>query len=230
MCSDGVRAARAISGEVLSKGDAAAREALRRAAQRLGPSGLTPGRSGNVSVRVAEGLLVTPSGLPYASLTVDDMVLLTPEGAAHPGQRKPTSEWRIHVDIYAARPEAAAVVHVHSPAATALSMHRRALPAVHYMLAVAGGADVRCADYATFGTEALSRHVLAALEGRRACLMANHGMVAFGRDLDHALEVASEVEYVAELYLRARALGAEPVALDDAEMQRVVALLDDYGR
>ena len=114
--------------------------------------------------------------------------------------------------------------------AVAESLERRLALRGYAPMVVAGGADVRCADYATFGTEALSRHVLAALEGRRACLMATHGMVAFGRDLDHALEVASEVEYVAELYLRARALGAEPVALDDAEMQRVVALLDDYGR
>jgi len=210
--------------------ESAAREALLSAARQLGSSGLTHGRSGNVSVRVAGGVLVTPSALPYASMTVDDLVLLTPDGTPHPGQRKPTSEWRIHVDIYAARPDAQAIVHVHSPAATALSMHRRALPAVHYMLAVAGGAQVRCADYATFGTAELSRNVLEALEGRRACLMANHGMVAFGRDLPHALEVTSEVEYVAELYLRARAIGQEPVVLDDAEMQRIVALLDGYGR
>ena len=164
--------------------DLSLREILIHTARRLNSSGLTHGNSGNVSARVDGGLLVTPTGMPYETLQPSDLVLLRLDGTPLPGQRRPTSEWRIHADIYAARPEAQAVVHAHPLNATALAMHRRSLPAAHYMIAVAGGADVRCADYATFGTPELSQHVLRALEGRKACLMANHGLVALGRHLD----------------------------------------------
>ena len=209
--------------------DLSLREQLIRTARLLNSTGLTHGNSGNVSARVDGGVLVTPTGLPYETLQPSDLVLLAPDGMPHPGQRRPTSEWRIHVDLYAALPEAQAVVHAHPLNATALSMHRRGLPAAHYMVAVAGGADVRCADYATFGTPELSQNVLRALDGRKACLMANHGLVAYGRDLDQAFAIAAEVENVAAQYLRACQLGP-PVILDDAEMARVVEAFRTYGQ
>ena len=135
----------------------------------------------------------------------------------------------MHLDVYRARPEAGAVVHVHSPYATALSCHRRGIPAFHYMVAAAGGADIRCADYATFGTQALSDAMLLAMEGRRACLLANHGQIAFGPSLDKALWLAGEVETLARQYLLALGIGG-PTLLDDAEMDRVLELFRTYGR
>ena len=205
------------------------RRAVIRTARRTEAAGLTHGTSGNVSARTPGGLFVTPSGVPYDALEPSDVVELDMAGNAVRGRGRPSSEWRIHRDVYAARADVGAVVHVHPPFATTLSCLRRDLPAVHYMIAAAGGATVRCAAYATFGTEELSAAVLAALNGRRACLMANHGLVALGADLEAALTVAVEVEQVAEIYWRALAAG-EPVILDDAEMARVVERFKDYGR
>lgn len=205
---------------------------LRRAvigtAQRTLAAGLTHGTSGNVSARTPGGFCVTPSGIPYESLQPADIVELDVAGNVTRGSHRPSSEWRIHRDVYVARPEVNAVVHVHPPFATTISCLRRDLPAVHYMIAAAGGATVRCAAYATFGTEELSGAVLEALRDRQACLMANHGLVALGADLDAALGVAVEVEKVAEIYWRALAAG-EPVILDDAEMARVLERFRDYG-
>lgn len=191
--------------------------------------GLTHGTSGNVSARTERGFCITPSGVPYERLQPTDLVELDMAGAVLRGALKPSSEWRIHRDVYTARPEVGAVVHAHPPFATTISCLRRDLPAVHYMIAVAGGATVRCATYATFGTGELSRAALAALEGRQACLLANHGLVALGNDLEAALRVGLEIEQVAEIYWRALAVG-EPVILDDAEMARVLERFREYGQ
>ncbi|MCU0842453.1 MAG: class II aldolase/adducin family protein [Thiobacillaceae bacterium] len=190
--------------------------------------GLNRGSSGNVSVRWGDGFLITPSGLPTDGLAAGEMVYLDMDGHAQDVLR-PSSEWRIHRDIYRARPEAAAVVHAHSPQAVSLACLRRGLPAFHYMVAAAGGRDIRCADYATFGTQALSDAVLAALRDRRACLMANHGQVALGDSLESALALAVEVEDLCGQYWRACLLG-EPVLLGDAEMDEILARFRDYGQ
>jgi L-fuculose-phosphate aldolase len=148
--------------------DAAA--ALITAAQGLDAAGFMPSKSGNISLRTPRGFLITPSGLPYAQLHPEDLVELTPDGATLAGQRRPSSEWQLHADLYAARPDAGAIIHTHSPHATALSCARRPIPALHYMIAFAGGDDIRCSAYATFGTPELATQAVAALEGRRACL------------------------------------------------------------
>jgi len=206
------------------------RHALLEAALKMASLGLNEGAAGNVSLRVEEGILVTPSALPYDEMGPADIVLLDWEGETldSPAGRKPTSEWRFHRDILASRPEFSAVAHCHSPFATTIASWERSIPAVHYMIALAGGNDIRCAPYATFGTQALSDAVLGALEGRRACLMANHGLLSANRDLETALAVALEVEQLAAAYLAARAAG-EPVLLDDGEMDRVIEKFRTYG-
>ncbi len=188
--------------------------------------GLNQGSSGNVSVRTREGFLITPSAQDMAALTAADMVPLDMAGAVL-GEGRPSSEWRFHRDIYAAFPAAAAVVHAHSPFAVALACLRRDIPAFHYMVALAGGVDIRCAAYATFGTQALSDAVLAALQDRSACLMANHGLLAWGSSLPAALALAREVEALCGQYLRACQVGA-PVLLSAAEMQDVLEKFKDY--
>lgn len=189
--------------------------------------GLNQGTSGNVSARCAEGFVITPSGRNMTDLEARDMVPVslagqTPDGLA------PSSEWRFHRDIYAAFPQARAVVHAHSPAACALACLRRDIPPFHYMVALAGGANIRCAAYATFGTQALSDAVIAALQGRRACLMANHGLVAWGTSLDRALALAVEVEALCGQYLRCLQAGG-PVLLTDMEMAEVLERFKGYG-
>ncbi len=209
---------------------AAAREEIVEAARALDALGFMPGKSGNLSRRTPGGFLVTPSGLPYAEMGPDDLVEVAADGAVLDGARKPSSEWRLHAAVYAARPEAAAVVHTHSPMATALSCAREGIPPFHYMIALAGGNDVRCAPYATFGTEALAANCVAALEGRRAALLANHGVVAFGGTLAAARALAEEVENLARQYLALRAAGLAPVLLTAAEMDEVAAGFADYAR
>jgi L-fuculose-phosphate aldolase len=189
--------------------------------------GLNQGTSGNVSVRSREGFLITPSGQDMAALTAADMVEMTLSGEVS-GEGRPSSEWRFHRDIYAAFPAAEAVVHAHSPFAVALACLRRDIPPFHYMVAMAGGMDIRCAAYATFGTQALSDAVLSALQDRRACLMANHGLVAWGRSLPAALALANEVEALCGQYLRACQVG-KPVLLSAVEMQEVLEKFKDYG-
>jgi len=189
--------------------------------------GLNQGTSGNVSVCSRAGFLITPSGQNMAALTADDMVEMNLAGDVA-SESRPSSEWRFHRDIYTAFPEAEAIVHAHSPFAVALACLRRDLPAFHYMVAMAGGVDIRCAAYATFGTQALSDAVLAALQDRRACLMANHGLLAWGRSLPAALVLANEVEALCGQYLRACEVG-EPVLLSAAEMQEVLEKFKDYG-
>jgi L-fuculose-phosphate aldolase len=186
------------------------------------------GKSGNVSARVARGFLVTPSGLAYEATKAEDIVAVSLDGKAT-GRRAPSSEWRFHRDIYAARPEVGGIVHAHSSFATTLACLGRGIPAFHYMVAIAGGADIRCAPYATFGTQELSDHALAALEGRRACLLANHGMIAVGEAPKAALALAVEVEGLAEQFWRALQVG-EPNLLSDAEMRRVLEKFRTYDR
>ena len=188
--------------------------------------GLNRGTSGNVSARSLEGFLITPSGRDMTELAAVDMAPVDMEGRAPEGL-KPSSEWRFHRDIYAAFPEAGAIVHAHSPFAVALACLRRDIPAFHYLVAMAGGVDIRCARYATFGTQALSDAILEALRDRRACLMANHGLVAWGRDLAGALALAVEVEALCGQYLCCLQAG-EPVLLSDAEMAEVLEKFRDY--
>ena len=206
------------------------REEIVKAARALDALGFMPGKSGNLSCRTPGGFLITPSGLPYAETAPGDLVELAADGALLHGARRPSSEWRLHAAIYAARPEAAAVVHTHSPMATALSCARESIPPFHYMIALAGGHDVRCAHYATFGTEALAASCVAALEGRRAALLANHGVVAFGVSLAAARALAEEVENLARQYLALRAAELPPVLLTAAEMEEVAAGFADYAR
>jgi L-fuculose-phosphate aldolase len=204
------------------------RKALLETAQRMSELGLSPGRSGNVSLRLPDGFLITPSGLPYEEMTRTDLVELDLRGGVREGRRTPSSEWRLHRDLYEARRDAGAIVHAHAPHATALSCLRRDIPAYHYMVAVAGGTDIRCAAYATFGSEELARAALAALRGRRACLLANHGMIAFADTLPEALRLAAEVEELAAGYLRVLQVGS-PIILGEDEMARVLERWKGYG-
>lgn len=199
------------------------------AARHLSAAGMNPGRSGNLSARVEGGFVVTPSGAAYDRMNPDDLVFLDEDGRWGGGQRTPSSEWRLHRDIYRARPEAQAVVHTHSPFATTLACLRRGIPAFHYEIAFAGGADIRCAPYATFGTQELSDAAVTALEGRRACLLANHGAVSFGDSVESARDLAEKIEALARMYWQALQVG-EPSLLDDKEMARVVQKFSSYGR
>jgi L-fuculose-phosphate aldolase len=206
--------------------------ALRRdliaAARRLVSTGLTRNTTGNISRRVEGGFLVTPTGMVYDALEPADIVFVDQDGAAH-GRRLPSSEWRMHFDILAARPEIAVVLHAHSPFCTSLACLGRGIPAFHYMVAVLGGADIRCAPYATFGTAALSRLAVTALQDRKGCLLANHGMVTVAPDFDEAFRLGIELETLAEMYWRALQIG-EPTLLDAEEMARVVDKFRTYGK
>jgi L-fuculose-phosphate aldolase len=211
----------------MSQEEVAARREVIDVALAMSRDGLSPGRSGNVSRRWGDGMLITPSGLAYETLKPGDVVALDLEGRAPSGSRKPSSEWQLHAAIYAARPDAGAVVHCHSLNATVVACARRPIPAFHYMVAIAGGRDIRCAPYATFGSEALAKAAVAALDGRNACLLANHGQVALGRDPAAALELAREVEALAAQYRGVLAFG-QPHILDDAEMERVIERFRGY--
>ncbi len=204
------------------------REGIVETVRALTTHNLNRGTAGNVSARWNEGFLVTPTGLGCNEMQPGDVVPMAMDGNWE-GARKPSSEWRFHRDIYAARPEAGAVVHTHAPFATALACLRADIPPFHYMIARFGGPTVRCAAYATFGTQALSDAALAALEGRCACLLANHGMLAFGRDLRQALDLAVEFESLCEQYWRALQVG-RPVLLPDAEMETVLEKFRTYGQ
>jgi len=208
--------------------DRALRVALVAAARRLASLGLNTGKSGNLSARADGGFIVTPTGRSYDSLGTDDMVYVDGHDEWH-GTHAPSSEWRLHRDIYARFEEANAVVHTHSPFATTLACLRRAIPPFHYEIAFAGGEDIRCAEYATFGTQQLSDHAIAALQGRRACLLANHGAVAFGVSLDDAAALTEKVEALARMYWQALQV-AEPVHLDADEMARVLEKFRTYGQ
>ena len=198
-------------------------------AQALDAAGLVPNKSGNVSRRSADGFLITPAGVPYRDLVPADIVAVSPAGSAAAQARRPSSEWRMHAAIYADRPDAIAIVHTHSPQATALACAGRGIPPFHYMIALAGGA-IRCMPYATFGTAELAATAVQGLVGRRATLLGNHGVIAIGGSLGEAHAVALEVENLAGQYLALLAAGLEPHVLDDAELQRVIEKFADYGR
>lgn len=206
-----------------------ARELLLAGARRLSGTGLNSGTAGNLSLRLDGGLLITPSSVPPEQMGPADLVAIDWQGqplsagaadaAITPG-RAPSSEWRLHADLLRQRPEIGAVVHCHSIHATALACHGRGIPPFHYMVVQAGGPDIRCAGYATFGSQALSDLALAALADRQACLLAHHGQVTLGATLAQALALAVEVEMLARMYLAALQLG-EPPLLSEAEMGRV---------
>lgn len=198
------------------------------ACRRMEASGLNRGTSGNVSCRDGDHFLVTPSGVPVDKMTPAGIVAVAFDGHLI-GPGKPSSEWHFHRDILQSRTDVHAVVHTHSPHATALACLREDLPAFHYMIAVGGGDSVRCAPYALFGTKALSMHALAALEGRKACLLANHGLIALGRDLDEAMAIAVEIESLCQQYLLARQTG-KPALLSTEQMGEVIASFRGYGR
>lgn len=210
--------------------DRTLREALIDVVVRIDASGLNRGSTGNVSVRAASGAgcWITPTGMGAADLTPEDLVLLGDDGSVR-GTWQPSSEAPFHRAIYAARPDLQAVVHVHATHATALASLRRDLPAFHYMVAVAGGDNIPCTSYHLFGTEALSQAVAKAFATRHACLMANHGLVAGGTSLAHALKVTLEVESLCEAYLKALAVG-EPAILSPGEMAAVIERFKTYGQ
>jgi len=190
--------------------------------------GINQGSAGNVSVRFDDGFLITPSGLAYDKLIPGDIVYIRMDGS-HEGLLTPSSEWRMHLDIYAARPEAGAVIHAHSTFATSLSCLRKEIPAFHYMVAVAGGTNIRCSNYALFGTQDLSDTMLKALKNRRACLLGTHGMICFHDDLDKALWLAVEVETLAKQYWHACQAGV-PILLSDVQMAEVLEKFKSYGK
>lgn len=211
----------------MKKTERAQREAIVAACLRMEALGLTQGTSGNIAVRWKGGLLITPSGVPYEAMRAEDIVMLGFDGDFE-GVPAPSSEWRIHAAILADRPELGAVVHGHPTYCTALAIRGQEIPAVHYMIAAFGGPTVRCAPYATYGTEELSEVALAALEGRTACLLANHGMLTAGATLDRALWLAVELESLARQYVTALQLGP-PAILPDDEIARVVEKFENYG-
>lgn len=203
------------------------REALLQTVLKLVDFGLMRGSAGNVSVRVENGFLITPSGTAAQDLHAEDMVQMDMHGVAIT-EGKPSTEWRFHRDIYQSRPEVTAVVHTHSMFATTLACLRRDIPPFHYMISLAGGNTIRCAPYALFGTQALSDVAVQALAGRNACLLANHGMIAVGRNLEHAAKVSVEVETLCEQYWRAIQV-SEPALLSEAEMLAVHEQFKGYG-
>ena len=207
-------------------------------AKKLNSSNLSPLRSGNISIRAnqdnKEGFLITPSGIKYDQLKVDNIVFLELEEKINEEKIRreginPSSEWRFHQDIYIERVDAKAIVHAHSTHATAVSAHGKNIPAFHYMIALAGGNDIKCAQYATFGTKELSENILHALEKRKACLMSNHGQVAFGKNLDEAFELAEEIENICHQYINTIKLGT-PKILSFEEMNKILEKTKNYKK
>lgn len=209
--------------------EAEARQEVLETALAMSRRGLSPGRSGNVSRRFGAGMLITPSGMAYETIKPADIVSVGTNGETRDGERRPSSEWRFHLAVYAARPDIGAVVHTHSMHATVLACAHIEIPAFHYMVAAAGGSSIPVVPYATFGTEALSRHVVKGLKRHDACLMANHGQIAVGGTSAKALELAAEVEVLAEQYWKVLAV-AEPKLLAGEEMERVLELFKGYGQ
>jgi L-fuculose-phosphate aldolase len=220
----------------MSTTDLPLRQSIIAHCREMNASGLNQGTSGNISVRAGDGMLITPSAVPYDVMT-PDMIAAVPLGdisgldTAPPvweGPLKPSTEWRFHRDILKARPEINAVVHTHSPFATILAIAGKSIPACHYMVAAFGGPDIRLAPYATFGTAELSAHAVSALHGRLGCLLANHGMIAIGPTLERAMWLAVELETIARQYYHCLVIGGA-VILDDDEIERVRARFAGYG-
>ena len=205
------------------------RDDLVAAARGMQELGLVTGTSGNVSVRTTSGFLVTPSGMAYSAMIPDDVVEIRADGHMRPGQRTPSSEWMLHRDVLAARKDVTAIVHTHSLYCTTIACLRRPIPAIHYLITLAGSDEIPCAEYATFGTAELAANVVRALADGRATLMANHGMVALGETLASALHLAAEVETLAAQFWHALQIGT-PVILDRDELARVRAKLPAYGQ
>ena len=207
-------------------------------AKKLNTENLSPLRSGNISIRGAneeiDGFFITPSGVKYDDLTTDSIVFL--ELNENNNIKKisdkvinPSSEWRFHQDIYIEKRDAQAIVHAHSANAAAVSAHGKNIPAFHYMVALAGGNNIKCAEYATFGTKELSQNIIKALDGRKACLMSNHGQVAFGKSLSEAFELAKEIENICHQYINTIKLG-QPKILSDEEMKRILDKTKNYKK
>ena len=201
--------------------------------KKLNINNLSALRSGNISVRIKEkgvdGFYITPSGMKYSSLKVKDIVFVSLKGVFDKKKIKPSSEWRFHQDIYVNKSEAKAIVHAHSTCATAVSTHQKTIPAFHYMIGVAGGEDIKCTKYATFGTRKLSNNILSALKNRSACLIGNHGQIAFGENLDKAFELAQEVENICNQYINALRIGI-PKILSKNEMKIVLGKMKNYKK
>ena len=204
-----------------------------RYAKKLNITNLSTLRSGNVSVRAKEknidGFYITPSGTKYSSLKPKDIIFVSLKGRFDKKKGKPSSEWRFHQDIYVNKKDAKAIVHAHSTCATAVSTHNKSIPAFHYMVGVAGGNDIKCAKYATFGTRNLSKNILKALRNRYACLMSNHGQIAYGKNLDQSFELAQEIENICHQYLNALRIGI-PKILSKKEMKVVLKKMQNYKK
>jgi L-fuculose-phosphate aldolase len=211
-----------------SRNDRALREAIVVTARAMNTTGINRGTAGNVSARTSGGFLITPSAVPYDVTTADHVVAVSDSGEPT-GALAPSTEWRFHREIYRNRPDLHAIVHTHSPFATTVACLGRRIPAFHYKVAIAGGNDIRCAPYATFGTQELADHVVGAMAGRKACLMSHHGMIAADATLSQALALAIEVETLAEMYWRALQIG-EPSVLSDSEMNLVLNKFAAYGK
>lgn len=193
----------------------------------MNASQINQGTSGNISVRFGEGILITPTSMPYNKMTPEDIVWMGFDGQII-GTRTPSSEWNFHLEIMRHKTESNAVVHAHPTACTTLSIMEKGIPAIHYMVAVCGGHDIRCAPYATYGVSQLSKNALKALEGRSACLLAHHGMIATATSLDKAMWLAVEVETLAKQYLGCLPMG-EPPLLSEEEIQTVINRMSGYG-
>jgi L-fuculose-phosphate aldolase len=198
-------------------------------AKMLNSKKLSALRSGNISVRYKDGFFITPSGKKYSFLKNSDIIFVNLDGTFNKKNGIPSSEWKFHQDIYANKEEAKAIVHAHSTNATAISTHKKAIPAFHYMVAMAGGRDIRCAKYATFGTRALSKNILLALKDRNACLISNHGQIAFEKNISKAFELAEEVENISLQYITSLKLG-KPKILSLKEMKKVLSKAKNYKK
>tara|TARA_B100000963_G_scaffold264457_1_gene232628 strand:- start:9233 stop:9871 length:639 start_codon:yes stop_codon:yes gene_type:complete len=203
------------------------RKSIIKYSKLLNVSNLTPLRSGNISIRHKDGFLITPSGVKYKCLKPKDIVFVNLKGIFKKGKNKPSSEWKFHKDIYKNKKNSKAIVHCHSKHALILSCLRKKIPPFHYMVAVAGGEDIKCAKYATYGTSQLSKNIVKALEGRSACLIENHGQVSFSNSLSDAFELAQEVEYLSEQYLGCLRTG-KPKILSKIQMQKVLIKVKNY--
>jgi L-fuculose-phosphate aldolase len=198
----------------------ALRQQIVEACRQMNATGLNQGTAGNVSARCGEGFLLTPTSLPYDVMQPEDLVMMSFDGT-YAGRHRPSSEWRFHRDILRERPDVGSVLHCHSMYATTLAIHHKPIPAAHYVVGLAGGSTIRCAEYATFGTQQLSENALEALRDRRACLLAHHGQISLGKSPIDALRLAIEVEALARMYVQALTLG-EPPILGEEEMARVI--------
>ncbi|EGU60583.1 L-fuculose-phosphate aldolase [Vibrio nigripulchritudo ATCC 27043] len=212
---------------MIAKNERALRQSIIDACISMNSNGLNQGTSGNISVRYQDGILITPTSLPYDEMSAEDIVWMGFDGVIE-GDRVPSTEWRFHIDIMRQKKDVNAIVHAHPTACTTLSIMNRDIPPIHYMVAVAGGYDIRCAEYATFGVKALSNNALKALEGRKACLLAHHGMIATAQSLDKAMWLAIEVEALAKQYLGCLPMG-EPPLLSKEEIQNVINRMTNYG-